>query len=107
MPWQTEAEAVLALTRAAREALGRGDVETLGLLLEERGVRVHRLGAAAGPAPCEPELVAAVERIKTEESALAAALRVGLFETGQALGRLASTPSATTANTIATCDMRA
>jgi hypothetical protein len=105
MPWRTEAEAVLALTRAARDALGRGDVETLGALLEERGVRVHRLGAAAGQTPREPELVAAVERIKTEESALATALRAGLVEAGQALGRLASTPSGTSATT--TCDLRA
>lgn len=107
MPWRTEAEAVLALTRAAREALGRGDVETLDSLLEERGVRVHRLGAAAGQGPCEPELVAAVERIKTEESALAAALHAGLVETGQALGRLASSPSGTSAGTTATCDLLA
>ena len=107
MPWRLEVEAVLALTRAAREALERGDVEALSDLLDERGVRVHRLGAAAGQVPREPELVAAVERIRTEESALAAALRVGLVETGQALGRLASTPSGTTAGATATCDLRA
>ncbi len=107
MPWQTEVEAVLALTRAARVALGRGDVETLGALLEERGVRVHRLGAAAGQAPIEPELVAAVERIKTEESALAAALHAGLVQTGQALGRLALNPPETSTGTTATCDLRA
>lgn len=98
---------MLALTRAAREALGRGDVETLDALLEERGVRVHRLGAAAGQTPCGPDLAAAVERIKTEESALVASLRAGLVEAGQALGRLASTPSGTSAGPNATCDLRA
>jgi hypothetical protein len=107
MTWRSEAEAVLGLTCAAREALGRGDVEALSDLLEERGLRVRQLGAAAGQAPSGPELVAALERIRAEEAVLAAALRAGLAETGQALGRLAAAPTGTAAGATPTCDLRA
>ncbi len=107
MPWRTEAEAVLGLTRAAREALGRGEIEALGGLLEEREVRVRRLGAAAGGAPAGSELVAALASIRAEEATLAAELRAGLTATGQALGRMSTAPAAPGGPAAPTCDRRA
>jgi len=106
MTWQAEADAVLGLTRAAREALGRGDLEALGALLDERGLRVRRLGASAGDLPRGTELDAALVRIRAEEAVLAAALRAGLAETGQALGRLSAAPAGVVGGAVPICDRR-
>lgn len=107
MTWQEEAEAVLGLTRAASEALGRGDLDTLAALLDERELRVHRLGASAGDLPRGTELDEALARIRAEESVLAAALRAGLAETGQALGRLSAAPAGIAGGSVSICDRRA
>ncbi|MHB8079876.1 MAG: hypothetical protein ACYDIE_11560 [Candidatus Krumholzibacteriia bacterium] len=107
MPWHAEAEAVLGLTRAAREALGRGDLDALATLLDERGVQVRRLGAAAGDLADTDGLAATLAEINAEESALAAALRAGLAETGQVLGRISTAPSGIAAGVTTTWDRRA
>jgi len=86
--WSEEAQAILALTRAAETALARGDPRAADALVAEREERVRRFAAAIDPSRPPAGLEGALAEIRAGEDALRLRLERSRNALADALARM-------------------